>query len=106
MPARAGCSKNMQHRLRKSLEPTRRSESMASLEISQPAAPAVALPEQVRKLTVRPYLPTDAPRWDRFVYAQAEGSPFHSTAWQGAIPGTFGYEPCHPLVERGADSTG
>jgi FemAB-related protein (PEP-CTERM system-associated) len=79
---------------------------MASLEISQPAAPAVALPEQVRKLTVRPYLPTDAPRWDRFVYEQAEGSPFHLTAWQRAIQRTFGYEPCHLLVERGTEITG
>src|SRR5579885_3857225 len=106
MPVRAGFSKNMRRRLRKSLEPRRRSESMASLEISQPAAVAVAPPEQARKLTVRPYLPTDAPRWDRFVYEHAEGSPFHLTAWQRAIERTFGYEPCHLLVQRGAEITG
>jgi len=79
---------------------------MASLDVSQPAALGIVPSERVGELTVRPYVQTDAPRWDRFVYDHAEGSPFHLTAWQRAIERTFGYEPCHLLVQRGAEITG
>jgi FemAB-related protein (PEP-CTERM system-associated) len=44
------------------------------------------------------YFDCDGPEadiWDGFVEKHAQGSPFHLTAWQRTISGSFGYEPRH-----------
>lgn len=51
-------------------------------------------------IQIRPYLETDAERWDAFVRSHAHGSPFHLIAWKQAIEETFGYIPKYLIGEE------
>jgi FemAB-related protein (PEP-CTERM system-associated) len=51
------------------------------------------------RLTVRPLQPADEPKWDAFVRAQPEGSPFHLIAWKRTLEQVFGYKPMYLVAE-------
>jgi FemAB-related protein (PEP-CTERM system-associated) len=51
-------------------------------------------------LTVKPYDPTIAESWDRFVYRHSQASFFHLTGWKRVIEKTFRYKASYYYCER------
>lgn len=52
-------------------------------------------------LRVRPYVPSDAARWDAFVLDCAEATFFHRIGWREIIASVFGHPTHYLLAERG-----
>jgi len=60
-------------------------------------------PLQVRSLALR----QDAcAKWDNFVLAHAQGTPFHQTAWMRVMEKTYDYRPHYFYAERDGQITG
>jgi len=45
-------------------------------------------------------LQTEAAEWDAFVRTSAEGTPFHLTAWKGAVEESFGHRSHYLMAKR------
>jgi FemAB-related protein (PEP-CTERM system-associated) len=61
------------------------------------AAPAGLVTESIR---VRELAPGEEARWDQFVEAQEDGSPFHLTAWRDTVKSVFSFEYHYLVCEK------
>ncbi len=62
------------------------------------SAAAKGRPQAAGDLVIRPYAPSDAPAWDRFVEEQcAEATFFHLSGWERVLREAFGHR-CHYLL--------
>lgn len=57
-------------------------------------------------VTVRPFRPDDAGRWDDFIRSCADGTFFHLSAWRRVIERAFGHRTHYLLTERAGVVTG
>ncbi len=53
------------------------------------------------KLLVRGLVAGEDARWDRYVRAHPEGTPFHLSGWRRVVWETFGHDPLYLLAEEG-----
>ena len=78
-------------------EPPRTDQGVAA----PPRTAAAAGPAQVREI-----LPGEDARWDAYVRAHGQGTPFHRSGWRKVVEDTFRHEPHCLLVESGREVRG
>jgi FemAB-related protein (PEP-CTERM system-associated) len=69
---------------------------MANLQLAY--APALAPIVSAPAVEVELFQELDTERWDDFVWAHSDGTPFHLTAWKRTIESTFGFKPYYMLA--------
>jgi FemAB-related protein (PEP-CTERM system-associated) len=57
-------------------------------------------------IVVRPALPSDRDRWDRYVRSHAQGTFFHLSGWQEVLKRAFGHPTHYLLAERAGEIAG
>ena len=75
----------------------------AEAEEKLPHAPEVEVMDRVEPagLLVRGLSAGEDARWDRYVRAHPQGTPFHLSGWRRVVWETFGHDPLYLLAEEG-----